>query len=72
MCDQILFADLCLLCHWTREQFASPAHWPEPKAHPTSRKELEPAGTVRSIEPRLGERELDVVVQLRAEDPLET
>ena len=30
------------------------------------------AGTVRSIEPRLGERELDVVVQLRAEDPLET
>ena len=30
------------------------------------------AGIVRSIEPRLGERELDVVVQLRAEDPLET
>jgi len=29
-------------------------------------------GIVRSIEPRLGERELDVVVQLRAEDPLET
>jgi len=25
MCDQILVADLDVLYHWTREQFASPA-----------------------------------------------